>query len=88
MMHIPAKFRENAAMRFRVTVRKLNMTDRRTDRRTGGRYNISRPWPSAQDKNVSKILCMIIVHTNTCATRETLVFFMEVYNCFHTSVVI
>ena len=52
MVHVPAKFRENTAMRFWVTVRKLNVTDRRTDRRTdrqtdGGRCNISRPGPSA-----------------------------------------
>ena len=47
MVHIPAKFRENTSMRFRVTVRKLNVTDEqtdgRTDGRTGGRCNISRP---------------------------------------------
>ena len=44
LVHIPAKFRENIAMRFWVTVRKLNVTDRQTDRRTdGGRCNISRP---------------------------------------------
>ena len=30
MVHIPAKFRENTSMRFRVTVRKLNVTDGRT----------------------------------------------------------
>ena len=28
----PVKFRENTAMRLRVTVRKLNVTDRQTDR--------------------------------------------------------
>ena len=27
MVHIPAKFRENTSMRFRVTVQKLNVTD-------------------------------------------------------------
>ena len=49
MVHIPAKFRENTAMRFRVTVRKLNMTDRQSDGRADrqmegrGRCNISRP---------------------------------------------
>ena len=32
MVHIPAKFWENTSMRFWVTVRKLNVTDRRTDR--------------------------------------------------------
>ena len=42
MVHVPAKFRENTAMRFLVTVRKLNVTDRQTD----GRCNISRPGPS------------------------------------------
>ena len=26
-MHVPEKFRENTAMRFRVTVQKLNVTD-------------------------------------------------------------
>ena len=36
MVHVPAKFRENTAMRFRVTVRKLNVTDGRTDRKMGG----------------------------------------------------
>ena len=52
MVHVPAKFRENTSMRFWVTVRKLNVTDRRTDGQTdgqtdGGRCNISRPGPSA-----------------------------------------
>ena len=28
MVHVPAKFRENTSMRFWVTVRKLNVTDR------------------------------------------------------------
>ena len=36
MVHVPAMFRENTSMRFPVTVRNLNVTDRRTDRRTGG----------------------------------------------------
>ena len=34
MVHVAAKFGENTLMRFRVTVRKLNVTDRRTDGRT------------------------------------------------------
>ena len=42
MVHIPAKFRENTVMRVWVTVRKLNVTDRRTD---WGRFNISHPGP-------------------------------------------
>ena len=37
LVHVPAKFRENTSMYFWVTVRKLNMTDGRTDRRTDGR---------------------------------------------------
>ena len=37
LVHVPAKFRENTAMRFWVTVRKLNVTDGQTDRRTDGR---------------------------------------------------
>ena len=49
MVHIPAKFRQNTSMRFRVTVRKLNMTDGQTDRqRDVGPCNISRPRPSAR----------------------------------------
>ena len=35
LVHVPAKFRENTAMRFWVTVRKLNVTE--TDRQTDGR---------------------------------------------------
>ena len=34
MVRVPAKFRENTSMRFRGTVRKLNVTDGRTDRQT------------------------------------------------------
>ena len=64
-MHVPAKFRENTGMRFWVTVRKLNVTDRRTDgqtdRRTdgrtdGGRCNISRPGPSAP-REITRYKC-------------------------------
>ena len=52
MVHVAAKFWENISMRFRVTVQKLNVTDRQTDRQTdgrggGGRSYISRPGPSA-----------------------------------------
>ena len=40
MVHVPAKFWENISMRFRVTVRKLNVTDGLMDRQTdGGRGN-------------------------------------------------
>ena len=55
MVHIPAKFRENTSMRFRVTVRKLNVTDGQTDGLTGGHCNISRPraYGAAGDKNTN-----------------------------------
>ena len=43
-MYVPAKFRENTSMCFRVPVRKLNVTDGQTDR---GHCNISRPGPLA-----------------------------------------
>ena len=46
-MHVPAKFRENTAMRYWVTVRKLNVTDRRTDGRTGGVAISPVPGPTA-----------------------------------------
>ena len=60
MVHVPAKFRENTAMRFWVTVRKLNVTDGRTDRWTdrqtdGGRCNISRPGPPAPREIINRI---------------------------------
>ena len=45
MVHIPAKFRENTAMRFRVTVRKLNMlTDGQTEPRGVFQYLPSRAF--------------------------------------------
>ena len=37
-MYVPEKFRENSAMRFWVTVRKLNVTDGRTDGRGALQY--------------------------------------------------
>ena len=40
---IPAKLRENTAMRFGVTVQKLKVTGQ-----TEGRFNISHPGPSAR----------------------------------------
>ena len=53
MVHVPAKFRENTSMRFRVTVQKLNVTNGQTDRQTDrGHCNISHPGPSVRDKNV------------------------------------
>ena len=36
LVHVPAKFRENTAMRFWVTVQKLNVTDGQTDGTDGG----------------------------------------------------
>ena len=41
-------------MHFRVTVRKLNVTDRRTDAQTDRHCNTSRPGPSAGDKKLLK----------------------------------
>ena len=43
---LPAKFQENTAMHFRVTVQKLNVTDGQTDGRVC--FNISCPGPSAR----------------------------------------
>ena len=48
MVHIPAKFRENTAMRFRDTVRKR---DGRTDRRGALQYLPSRAFGAAGDTN-------------------------------------
>ena len=42
MVHVPTQFRENTSMRFRVTVRKLNVTDER------GELQYPRPGPSAR----------------------------------------
>ena len=47
MVHILAeKFRENTAMHFWVTVQKLNVMDRQTDRRTDGRMGAFQNLPS------------------------------------------
>ena len=71
LVHVPAKFRENTAMRCWVTVRKLNVTDRRTDRQTDGRTDgwtggiaispIPGPTAPARDKknNFSRVLFCI-----------------------------
>ena len=56
MVHIPAKFRENTAMHFQVTLRKLNMTDRQTDGR-GAQYLPSRAFGAAGDKRIIWLLC-------------------------------
>ena len=58
MVHVPAKLRENTPMRFGVTVRKLNVTDRQTDRRTDrGHCNISYPraYGVAGDKKLKML---------------------------------
>ena len=53
MVHVPAKFRENTSMRFRVTVRKLNVTDRQTERRTGAlQYFPSRAFGAVGDNYI------------------------------------
>ena len=53
MVHVPAKFRENTSMRFWVTVRKLNVTDRQTDGRGTLQYLPSRAFGAAGDKKVN-----------------------------------
>ena len=55
MVHARAKFGENTSMRFRVTVRKLNVTDRRTDGRTDGRGGgvVISPVPGPTARNVN-----------------------------------
>ena len=71
MVHIAAKFRENTSMRFRVTVRKLNVTDGWTDRQTdgrtdGGHCNISRPraYSVAGDNNHILVVLGICIHVS------------------------
>ena len=55
MVHVPAKFQENTAMHFRVTVRKLNVTDGQTDRRTGVfQYFLSRAFGAAGDNKTPR----------------------------------
>ena len=51
MVHVLAKFWENTAMRFRVTVRKLNVTDGQT---YGGHFNISRAFGTAWDNKQTR----------------------------------
>ena len=56
MMHVPAKFRENTAMHFRVTVRKLNVTETdgivQPDRRGAFQYLPSHAFGAAGDNNI------------------------------------
>ena len=59
MVHISAKFRENTAMRFWVTVRKLNVTDRRTDGRGALQYLPSRAFGAAGDNNHLKTFVVV-----------------------------
>ena len=49
MVHVPAKFGENTSIHFWVTVRKLNVTDRQTDRRGALQYLPSRAFGAAGD---------------------------------------
>ena len=62
LVHVPAKFRENTAMRFWVTVRKLNVTDGQTD---GGRCNISRPRDDIWRKLFHKNKIFLDLHCKT-----------------------
>ena len=74
MVHIAAKFRENTSMRFRVTVRKLNGTDGRTDktdrqmdgRTDEGHCNISRAraYSVAGDNNHILVVLGSCIHVS------------------------
>ena len=58
MVHVPAKFWENISLGFRVTVQKLNVTDRRTDRRGALQDLPSRAFSAAGDnKNQIVYVC-------------------------------
>ena len=65
-MHVPAKFRENTALRFWVTVRKLNVTDRRTDGRGALQYLPSRAFGAAGDKNNCQFFIYGPQYTKIC----------------------
>ena len=79
MVHIPAKFRENPSMRFRVTVRKLHVTDRQTDgwtdRRMGGVAISPVPGPMARREKIIENLSEI---------RELVIFNPQRYLVFST----
>ena len=53
MVHVPAKFRENTSMRFWVTVQKLSVSDRQTDRWGALQYLPSR----AAGDNIVLLYC-------------------------------
>ena len=67
-------FRENTAMRFRVTVRKLNMTDGQTDRRGAFQYLPSRAFGTAGDNNYKILLEAFFLTSSTLITwiKQTL----------------
>ena len=80
MVHVPAKFRENTSMRFWVTVQKLNVTDRRTDRQTdGGRCNISRPGPSAPREIIREVTC----NGTLTHIRQKIIYYNKMYCSIH-----
>ena len=66
MVHVPAKFRENTSIRFRVTVRKLNVTDRH--RRTGGVAISPVPGPTAIIMSGPRTTYMSGVHVTSTWT--------------------
>ena len=75
MVHVPAKFWENTSMRFWVTVRKLNVTDRRTDGRGALQYLPSRAFGAAGDNKglvcwSLTSLCHSNGHIETMPARE------------------
>ena len=62
MVHVAAKFRENTSMRFRVTVQKLNVTDRQTD---GGRCTISHPRAYGAAGDNMEAMWILLSHCET-----------------------
>ena len=90
MVHVPAKFRENTSMRFLVTVRKLNVTDRQTDGRTdgqtdgrtdGGRCNISRPGPS-EPREIIK--CSLGIWRAGSGITDKIILYIRTHTCQRT----
>ena len=76
MVHIPEKFRENTAMLFWVTVRKLNVTDRQTDGQTDGQgalqYLPSRVFGAVGDKIISYLQLQLDIYSS-CFNKTAVV---------------
>ena len=89
MVHVPSKFWENRAMRFWVTVWKLNITDIRTDGRTDGwgafQYPPSRAFGAAGD-NKWKYDSVIHLEETSVTTEDTSGLFQitaKIYNIYN-----